>query len=273
VSAVGGPYAVNGIGQVALGAVLRNIIVMGNVFMNQNISDTARTSDAIAISNGAGIKISDNIIYGFPGRAVYLVHELGGTNEVTDNHITWCGYGGSTHVAIELASSDIGGTMDTVIVADNSITTLGSFTLGTGILCSLLATKGYIGGNQIVGATTEVNCTVGGYAGVSYTLPKTAGFTDTGAPHALCTYRKSKDGIVTIEGQLTCAAVTAGTTVIATLPAGFRPVSGRIVSPGYNLSTEAALAYNVETTGTIIPRAAVAASGIVSLAGIAFRAS
>lgn len=265
VSAAGGPYFVNGTSQVIFNSVIRNISITGNVAENVDISDTSRSADCISLACAAGVKISGNQLYGFAGRGVYCVHQLGGSYEITNNQLSWIGYGGTVgsnqRTGIWLENSDLGGTMDTVLVEGNEITTQGSYTLTYGIWSALNTTEGYVGGNPTVGATTKMVWTGTGMSGVAYTLPKSSGFVDV-ATFQPSTYIKSREGTVHVEGVLDTGTIS-GTTTFATLPAGYRP-TGTLLVGGYNLTTDLMQALIINSTGTITNRAGIATGARVS---------
>jgi hypothetical protein len=265
VGSPGGPYFVNGIGQVIFNSVLRNIKITGNTAENLDISDTTRTTDCISLQCAAGVKISNNILYGFPGRGIYCVSELGGVYEITHNEMSWVGYGGTVggnqRTGIWLESSNLGGTMDTVIVEGNSISTQGSYALTYGVWSALNANDGYVGGNVVFGATTKMVWTGTGVAGVAYTLPKSSGFVDA-ASNTPCTYMKTKEGLVHVEGVMDTGTIS-GATTFATLPVGFRPASQLLVM-AYNMTTDLSQALMLQSTGVITNRAGVSTGNRVS---------
>ena len=256
VSNPGGPYFVNATSQVFLGSVIRNISITNNIAENMDISDTSRSADCISISNAANVKINNNTLYGFAGRGVYCVHQVGGVYEITHNTMGWVGYGGAPgsnqRTGIWLEASDVGGVMDVVLVESNSITSQGSYTLTYGVWSALNATDGYVGGNSVVGATTKQVWTGTGVAGIAYALPKSSGFVDV-ATFQPSTYMRTKEGTVHVEGVLDMGTIS-GTTTIATLPAGVRP-TGLILVPMYNLTTDLMQAAMVNSNGTITNRA------------------
>lgn len=173
VGALGGPYFVNGVDQVHATAELRNIIIQSNEGQNFDLSDTTRQSDAISLKSVLTATVSDNLMWGFPGRGVYITGAIaGGSVKVIDNDLINTGYTATAakKIAIQL---DAAGVVATLVVRGNTINPLNGYTLAKGIDNALAATTGSIKDNVIASATIPVNNTGAGV--VSLTDPPASG--------------------------------------------------------------------------------------------------
>jgi Tfp pilus assembly protein PilE len=92
------------------------------------------------------------------------------------------------------------------------------------------------------------------------------GWVHYGAPFSTPRYKKSADGIVTLTGLISSGSTTSDA-IIATLPAGYRPTSGRTLY-GIASSTVAMGRIDIDINGNI--RYLVGGNGWLSLDGIHF---
>lgn len=85
-------------------------------------------------------------------------------------------------------------------------------------------------------------------------------------------YYKDNFGFVHMRGALVCSGSTA-LTVIATLPAGYRPIAESIFRNAYDNSTGKIQGLTISTSGTIVSPSAYDYSDMVFFDGIFFKAA
>lgn len=160
ISVAGGPYMVDGVSQVVAGSEMRNVLIDGNVFQNNDLSDLARTTRGISLYRVLTAQISNNLIYGAPGEGIYV---QGTTDpfslQITGNSLINVGYNSAsapTKSGITIAAS---GTTGTLNIQNNHINPIAGYTLTTGIKNSVNTTNGLILNNLISSATTPVSNT------------------------------------------------------------------------------------------------------------------
>lgn len=169
----GGPYVVNGIGQINAVSELRDVNISGNIGRNSDLSDTTRSTDGISLQACYSAKISNNQLYGFPGRGVYLTNTYnGGSFDVSHNQLTNVGYTSANSALKSGITIDASafGPASLLIVKDNEINPLAGYKLTTGILCALDAEISDINNPAIVGATSPIKWTGAGAASNGYML-------------------------------------------------------------------------------------------------------
>lgn len=108
----------------------------------------------------------------------------------------------------------------------NLITASASFT-ANGVLVTAASADTMIGlGDISSNFTTGVNDSGVGTRGLAQTATLLNSFVNAGASYEIASYKKSREGLVTLAGFLTCPANPNGV-VIMTLPSAYRPASNR----------------------------------------------
>lgn len=217
VSAAGGPYMVDGIGNVVLGSEISGLNITGNTFRNSNLADTSRTTACIGLKSVLSCTLNGNHISGSPGPGIYIF----GTNTpcsiiITNNHLLDIGYTatGAKKAGIVL---DASGTTGTLLIEGNLINPISGYTLTVGIQNALAVSSGAIKNNLILSATTLVSNTGAGVEGGSVTG---VGYgSGSGGTVTQATSKSTGVTLNALSGQITMnnASLASGATVTFTL--------------------------------------------------------
>lgn len=248
ISVAGGPYMVDGVSQVVAGSEMRNVLIDGNVFQNNDLSDLARTTRGISLYRVLSAHISNNLIYGIPGEGIYV---QGTTDpfslQIAGNSLINVGYNSAsspTKSGITIAAS---GTTGTLNIQNNLINPISGYTLTTGIKNSLSADVGAIRNNIIFNATTPISNTGAKVEGASATG---IGYgSGSGGTVTQATSKATGVTLNTLSGQITMnnAALASGATVAFTLTnSAIAATDTVIINVGAAASS---LAYRLAVTG------------------------
>jgi hypothetical protein len=233
----------------------------------QNNCDCA--GGALLALNGGRIRVLNNNIElsagaGTSNGAVIDIDGSSGTipfAEVCGNHV------GIFGTATATSAIRINGTLGAK--ADHN-TLLAGITIGTGIVVTSSATDAILGYNEISSDfTTKISDSGVGTRGVLKALTLVNSFANVGSGYDDAACKKDSDGTVHLVGFLSCPANPANLG-IATLPAGFRPLTAmRFHVWGVVTAADAYSTVEIDTSGNITFKGANTFDQLV-LNGISF---